>query len=309
MGVVLAILKTVGWILLIILCLFLLLIALILLVPIRYRAEGNFHVPGEEAVTGRARITWLLHLILLSVVYEKELRINLKIAGILLYPRGKKERKAQNTSGDEEKKLSEEENLPEKENLPPSTREPSGDEGHKRAPDEAASAQSYEERPDGKEGLLERLGRKAENLNRNAETILDSLSAKMRHFRELWDYYTELLNNEGTQKVIRSVFLRIRSILMHIRPSILKADLEVGTGDPASTANILAVNGMFYPLVGDKIHIKPDFDNKKLEGNFFIKGRVRLCIPLFHVLMIVCDRKTWKLIRKLKKEETDDGRS
>lgn len=86
MTVLLTILKVIGWILLGILGLILLTVLTVLLVPIRYRADGVW----KEEKYIRGRVTWLLHLLSIRVTYEKELLLEVRVAGFLIYP--KKER-------------------------------------------------------------------------------------------------------------------------------------------------------------------------------------------------------------------------
>ena len=84
MEIVFLILKTVGIILLIILCLFLIAAALLLFVPVRYRAEGR--IPEEGKPQASIRFTWLLHLISFRVEYTDGLKMTLRAAGIRIRP-------------------------------------------------------------------------------------------------------------------------------------------------------------------------------------------------------------------------------
>lgn len=80
MAVFLAILKTIGIILLIILAIIVILLCLVLFVPVRYEASGFKH---EKDIQGKARVTWLLHAVSFTIGYHadgsdgvtKELRI------------------------------------------------------------------------------------------------------------------------------------------------------------------------------------------------------------------------------------------
>ena len=83
MTVLLTILKVIGWILLGILGLILLTVLTVLLVPIRYRADGVW----KEEKYIRGRVTWLLHLLSICVTYEKELLLEVRVAGFLIYPK------------------------------------------------------------------------------------------------------------------------------------------------------------------------------------------------------------------------------
>ena len=79
MTVLLTILKVIGWILLGILGLILLTVLTVLLVPIRYWADGVW----KEGKYIRGRVTWLLHLLSIRVTYEKELLLEVRVAGFI----------------------------------------------------------------------------------------------------------------------------------------------------------------------------------------------------------------------------------
>ncbi len=68
---------------------------------------------------------------------------------------------------------------------------------------------------------------------------------------------------------------------------------------------MLAVHGMLYPWIGDEVRIEPDFEKRRLCGKFYAEGRIRSCVVLYHILCVVLDKKTWTLIRRLKKEGVD----
>ena len=101
MTVLLTILKVIGWILLGILGLILLTVLTVLLVPIRYRADGVW----KEEKYIRGRVTWLLHLLSIRVTYEKELLLEVRVAGFLIYPKkersGKKKKAASGADAEE----------------------------------------------------------------------------------------------------------------------------------------------------------------------------------------------------------------
>lgn len=101
MTVLLTILKVIGWIWLGILGLILLTVLTVLLVPIRYRADGVW----KEEKYIRGRVTWLLHLLSIRVTYEKELLLEVRVAGFLIYPKkersGKKKKAASGADAEE----------------------------------------------------------------------------------------------------------------------------------------------------------------------------------------------------------------
>ena len=83
MGVVL--LQILQWILRIILFLLLLIVGLtviVLIVPIRYRAEGEFL---EKKPGIRGKITWFFYLIYMKFAYEEELQVEVRVFGFKVY--------------------------------------------------------------------------------------------------------------------------------------------------------------------------------------------------------------------------------
>lgn len=79
----LLILKIIGFVLLGILCLVLGLLLIVLLVPVRYRMEGSWH----GSLRGMARITWLLHILSVTVSYgeDGELLMAFRLFGFRLF--------------------------------------------------------------------------------------------------------------------------------------------------------------------------------------------------------------------------------
>ncbi|WP_333652732.1 DUF2953 domain-containing protein [Lacrimispora sp.] len=75
--IILLILKILGLLLLVVLGLILLLLLLVLLVPVRYRAEGSYY----EKVKGKVRVSWLLHLISVTLSYEEDFIMTVRLFG------------------------------------------------------------------------------------------------------------------------------------------------------------------------------------------------------------------------------------
>lgn len=360
MGIILAILKILGLLLLAVLGVFLALTALILLVPVRYRLECLIDRPErgrEEPGFGRphgwVRITWLMHLIRFTLSYEGKAEISLKVLGIRILPGRKKGREAESIPEDEElpaqngktridtrqEEASDEETpaLEEKEETAPEHGEArperedriSGEEDGEKSKGrqieekppspltdgEGTARNREEEREEPQEdadgekiSLWERICRVLRRiiawfseLYRNTESAVNRLTDRIESIEEQCRFYLELLGGEDARRLYRKTADVTGGLLRHVKPRQMEAWLEVGTGDPASTGQILALWGMLYPLLGENIRITPDFERKYLEGEIHIKGRIRACVLLFHGLRLILDRRLWRLIRQLKK--------
>lgn len=93
------------------------------------------------------------------------------------------------------------------------------------------------------------------------------------------------------------------SLISSILPRKLIGHVTVGTGDPASTAQILAVHGILYPLIGNHIFITPDFENSVLEGDFYMKGKITVFKILKTAGKVYFNKDLRRVIRLLKRRQ------
>lgn len=109
--------------------------------------------------------------------------------------------------------------------------------------------------------------------------------------KEIWEniaYYRELftVSAEALIKVLKS-----------IRPRRIKADIRFGTGAPDTTGYVYGAYCMAAAGSRMAVWVTPDFDEKVLEGEFDISGRITLWV------LLVNGWKIYKLVRRLKAEK------
>lgn len=343
MGVVISILKILGIILLVILAVLILALLVILFVPVRYRAKGE--VPAEGNPHGIVRVTWLLHLASFrleydSGKYENSFHWDFRILGIpfRLKQRAAVPKKKTETAEEEAetavKEKTEGKEKPEgkanpegkeKPAVPVQTpKEESQVSGQKRT-DGAGTVPGRESRTEhtkdsgGREkekaSFFTRICNKIhsffDNLKKSFQNIrytITRLCDKIKRILDNLEYYRDILSRKDSLLVMGKVKGQAGRLLKHALPQKTNVNFIVGTGDPASTAQILAIHGILYPVIGETVHISPDFEEARLEGDFDIRGRVRIAVVLDVVLRIILDKKTWRFIRQLKKEEMTNGR-
>lgn len=154
----------------------------------------------------------------------------------------------------------------------------------------------------------EKLKRKFFAFFRRVKETISRIVDKLKNIKENIDYYKDILGREETKQVLSETGRQLWKILRHIGPRKLQVRIVFGLEDPADMGEILAIHGMLYPILEDRVRLVPDFERKCLEGDFFVKGRIRLVRLLICGIRIICNKNLWKLIRLLKKEETADGR-
>ena len=345
MTVLLTILKGIGWILLGILGLILLTVLTVLLVPIRYRADGVW----KEEKYIRGRVTWLLHLLSLRVTYEKELLLEVRVAGFLIYPkkeRSGKEKKAV-TEADAEEGTSAagveqpdeiddtevsgsaaaEVNDVEPQSADPNDESAARSDGEASATKDAAPGASETQSQEAEASKTQKTGSPDADKTQAADSdtasdqstgsFFEKFSGKfskiadrlrgMQHktdqLKQQAVYYKKIWDQPQTRQAIRVGFYELGRILKHVQPQKFEVAGIVGTGDPASTGQILAIQGMLYPWHKGNIRLEPDFEEKHIEGEFHLKGRIRLGTLGICGLRILLNKNVRRLIRILRKKE------
>ena len=345
MTVLLTILKGIGWILLGILGLILLTVLTVLLVPIRYRADGVW----KEEKYIRGRVTWLLHLLSLRVTYEKELLLEVRVAGFLIYPkkeRSGKEKKAV-TEADAEEGTSAagveqpdeiddtevsgsaaaEVNDVELQSADPNVESAARSDGEASATKDAAPGASETQSQEAEASKAQKTGSPDADKTQAADSdtasdqstgsFFEKFSGKfskiadrlrgMQHktdqLKQQAVYYKKIWDQPQTRQAIRVGFYELGRILKHVQPQKFEVVGIVGTGDPASVGQILAVQGMLYPWHKGNIRLEPDFEEKHIEGELHLKGRIRLGTLGICGLRILLNKNVRRLIRILRKKE------
>lgn len=311
------ILKTAGVILLVILGLILFLAALLLFVPVRYRAEGRL---AEEAGIGAyIRFSWLLSLITVRIEYADGLETAVRAAGIRLRLKRRRRRAARPDGARPEKEQSGQRGQAEASSGSNHIGRAEASSGSGRIGQAGASSGSgrigqAEDSGGGSRGRLaacrERLRSLADGCVRMLQDIRllqKRLLDNAERIRENAVYYRDLLTEEESRRTVSMIWLHLKKLLSHTKPKELSVNLTVGAEDPAVTGRVLAVNGMLYPWLGEAVSIRPDFEKACLYGDFYVKGRIRACTALYHILRVILDKRTWTLIRRLKKEELTNG--
>lgn len=119
------------------------------------------------------------------------------------------------------------------------------------------------------------------------------------------DRILEFLREEHNKSGIKKIFISIRRVLKHIAPKKIQGVVHFGTGDPCSTGQALGAIATCYGFYGDKISIIPNFEDEVLDGELFLKGRIRLVTLLIIAIKLVLDDNFKRLIKNAKqlKEE------
>lgn len=337
MTILLTILKVIGILLLVILGLILAIVLLVLFAPVRYRAEGAY----QEKFVAKGRATWLFHLLSVRFSFDGAFSYSVKIAGIRFLPKRQKKKAGEAVAAaeaDDDKQerggsvsategggqeRSGSSDLKDgdgqehcgtagladdsvQERVGNAEAENSADADGRTARGAAPGGCSEAEEPPAQKDLfdfLEKLLQKVYAIFRKCGEKYEAICVKIEKVKKKSSYYIRLLKREETKELLHLVFSQIQGVLKHLLPRRLDVCLCVGTGAPASTGQILALAGVLYPLLGGNVCVVPDFEEKRFEGTFYMKGRITAFVLLLCALRVAVNKNFRKLIGILRKKE------
>lgn len=327
LSVLLTIVKVIGIILLILFLLLLFLSAIVLLVPVRYRADAK----KTDEITASCRLHWLLGILSFRFQYmQGEFHSEFRICGILWK---RKETAAEEAVSEAAEKGTEDALTTGRDLVKEAPVEESGQveagtedvEAEENGTVEADPNESEVEETEAKEtgeqdsaqktvkkkkkkrtasGLRSVWNRFLVKLQKIRYTIKD-ICGKILQTKEQFFEYLDIWRADETQAAFAKCRKELERLFHHIRPQKLKGRLLLGTGDPALTGEISGVLSMFYPYYGNHILIEQDFDRAVFEGELFIKGRIRAGTLCVIAARLYFDKNVRKLIKLFRKEKTD----
>lgn len=121
--------------------------------------------------------------------------------------------------------------------------------------------------------------------------------------KKIWkniSYYIELLQEENTKQLAAHALERGRKVLKSVGPKHVKGELVFGTGSPDTTGYLYGGYCVVASLFGTGFWVTPDFEQKRLEGEFDVSGHVILWVLAINGLKLLFDRKLRVFLRGLK---------
>lgn len=321
--ILLTILKIIGIILLVIIGLVLLVCLCVLFVPIRYSARVKYNETNNICV----RVTYLLRLI--SIKYSligKDSKISIKILGIDFSrikrkKKNKKSDKKSNIKTENETDIDSEEangkdnsvdiftEVKEKryiekadEDLKRAAKENmkvKDDEDLEEEIEEDISSDKRSSEKKEKISLYQKIKNKIISVKNKIIYRFKSICGKIKKVISKIKDFKEFIRDEHTKRVFVLIKGEFIKILKYIRPRKIKGYLNFGFDDPSTTGKVLGVYYAIMKKSPKKFKINPDFENKRLETDLFLKGRIRLYYIVYIILKIYFN-KDFKYVLKHK---------
>lgn len=317
LNILLLILKITGIILLILIGTVLLLVLMILFIPVRYNGNAKKGAEAQMPEYAGAKAGWLLNMITACYEYkEGNAALTIRVFGIRLRSREEKELKKRQRrthvfvdEHEDDSDITEVSGAEVKNEHINTEPENSESEGPEITPEEndvdvtaASGPGPYEKIRTIFEKLTSRIGKNVDRIRYSVNRSLNKLTG----INEDISYYKNALFNDARNREVIDLLIReIKRVLKAIAPRRIRGYLRYGSDDPADTGKFLAGAAMLYPFYHGKVSIVPVFDEKILEFDLVLKGRIYIGTLVAVLLKLYFNKKVKRFIHIMKKENAN----
>ena len=320
---VLSVLKIIGIVLLCILGLVLFILLLVLFVPIRYRLDAL--IPETDLEEGfdaermdiSARFSWLLFVIRGGISFPKNKEFTLRVCGIRILPKKDKgDKTEQDKEGDEAGKDPEEASTGSKKAQKDKAEAKKGDEeagsdktdaqkDKEEAESDPQDSNEADEEPEQDDksflDVLWSIFDEIDNFLKTPLNVFEKIQYTISRVCDKIDMIKSTLENDIFKRAFELVKKKLISILKMILPDKCDIDLLFGSGDPATTAEIMAAYSALYPVLFKNVRYTPDFERKVVFADAHLKGHITLFTILYSAAVCYFNKDVKKTIRRFKK--------
>lgn len=295
--VILFILKLLGILILILLGLIILAALLVLFVPVRYRGEGSYF----EKVKGNMKISWLLHILSVTVRYDEEVVISVRLFGFRIM-RPKKM--------DEELKEAEEimvQAMEVKEPEPIKEARQLGQDVKKTVQGEPLPRQPILKEIDQTEqtehiswlqSFYNKIKNKLIHILQKIKYLYRKFCDTLKNMKEKKDEIQAFLSNSENQKTAKLLYRQVKRLIRHIFPVKGHGNVTFGFEDPALTGQALMAASVLYPFIHKYWNLYPVFDESVFTAEGMFRGRIRLGTVLIIGLRMLLDKNFRVLLKR-----------
>ncbi|MEF9997508.1 MAG: DUF2953 domain-containing protein [Lachnospiraceae bacterium] len=297
--------KIIMIILLIILGVLVLLLGIILLVPIRYRIRGTGDGPAES-VDIKLTVSWLFHLIGGFVSYsQNKFNWQIRIVWKKLNVSTKESTPKESTSKESTLKESASKESTQKE-LIPEKEEPiiisKNKEIGKKDTKEVEKLKESSKSPTTEKLKISKknIWTKSIEFFQKIKYTFHKIYANIIVILEKKERILTFTEDEIHRAALQRTLVELKRFMKFLKPKKLKAKIHFGFEDPYNTGQVLAIVSVLYPFFGSHIIVDPDFEHQVFDGNFYIKGHIRVVYIIIIAWNLFWDknvRTTYKHIK------------
>lgn len=134
---------------------------------------------------------------------------------------------------------------------------------------------------------------------RKIKAFFDKVKNIVRNFRTKFNCIRKEYNDKNNREGFDFGIKVIKKLIKHILPKKHSIEMTFGTGDPATTGEILGVFYSIGAMFGLNLIITPEFEEKKFELCTYIKGRIFVFVVLIWAIKAFRHKKLRALIDKI----------
>ena len=157
---------------------------------------------------------------------------------------------------------------------------------------------SQEEKPPFIERLAVKIQSMVTKLVDKVKTTYTGLSGKYTAGQEKINMVRTFLGDEQNKSTLRLLWRQFKKLIKHVLPKKMNGRVRFGFDDPATTGQILTYISPFYGVYAKSVAIEPVFDEKVMEGELHLRGRIRLGTLLWTVVRVFFDKNFRTLLKK-----------
>ncbi len=311
-SVLLTLLKIIGIVLLSLLGLFIVLLLLVLFVPVRYRFKGYYK---ENEFVCHGKITWLLHLVSLSLDYDKKFITSVKIFGMNISSllQGKKEVPADKEDNvSKPKKQTDSAAIDSSQECITTLKQPTSEPDDLPAVTEEHSDSVTTDNKKTKKNIFPKIKDLYLKIKEKCISVYNKLCdliSKIKQFfsdvltkKEKLEYYISILKREDTKQAFSLCKKRLWKMIKHLLPKNMKVHLRLGLEDSSATGYILGAYSVLPEYIRKKIILQAEFERRIIECDYTIKGYSNAFHFLRHIIVVVFDKNCKSFYNIVKKE-------
>lgn len=330
--ILLLILKIIGIILLIIVGVLLLAVAMVLFVPVRYRLSADYHKHFKTKI----HIGWLFDIIRINMSYDEEMDIKARALFFALYDSNKQQdypvekdmansdkkteyKKEKNVFDEKQAKKVYDDNVTVTESVNHKkealTKKPEiktdikladetgtcpvkKTETDKTIKDSDAGHGRRQEKEESTDSRIAVLINKVKNIFNKIKLRTANVIKTKNKLKTKIDKVKAIVEDEANKEMVSFLLEQFKLFLCEIKPVKYDINIHYGCDDPYITGKILIYASIFYGLSGLDMNITPDFSREIIEGNIYLKGRIRIYKLLLIAFRVYRNDRFRKLILK-----------
>lgn len=324
--VLLLILKITGIVIACILGLVILVVAAVLFVPVRYRADADYHGKFKA----HAKMSWL-GILRAFVSYDEELAIKAKALFITIYSNEqKKEKNSKHRTSKKKKTKHSEENIfsvndDEAKKLTENEEKPQikmAEAVSDTKEDTQAVKNNVEDIKESAESLKEAVSKDESKMTQNKsffdkvkdkcfaiytkikeiikliKDTVKKVSGAADRLKEKVSKAKEFVTDEDNKALFHFLVEQLKALVKIIRPKKYRINARVGFEDPATMGKVLAYVSILYGISGVDLSLEPVFGEDVKEGSIFLKGSIQVFPVLVIALRVYRNEQFKKFISR-----------